>query len=263
MTGALLVLSSCGGQSNSVPTTTTLAPLTAEEVATIALPYFENFAMGTAGGFDRMKALAFIGQAQDYYLHQRYLAWAGAGRDEAAEVRREGAVIKICNRQTAFDDSCADYTKYSNFALSADRTKVMSFDIQDEPAIDRLSTGDVEMCRTGDDSCSPEGNSLSLEILTLYLTSHDFLTLTYKFQRGKKWKYDMRVKKVEIIKSDGSKVSSDDFSKGMPSQGKSKFGYATFPGLRNAFKNDVLKGEITIGFSGYGDSTKMSFTLRP
>ena len=264
VTGALLVLSSCGGSSNSVPTPTTLAPPTAEEAATIALPYLENFAMGTAGGFDRMKALAFIGSvAQDYYLHQRYLAWAGGGSSEAKEVRREGAIIKICNRQTTFDDTCASYTKYSNFALSGDRTKVNSFDIQDEPAQGRLSAGDVEMCRTGDNSCSPKGDSLNLEILTLYLTANDSLALTYKFQRGKKWEDDMRVKSVVIIKSDGSKVSSDDFSRGMPNRGKSKFGYAYFPGLRNAFKNDVLKGEVIIGYRSYSNSFKMSFTLRP
>jgi len=264
VTVALLALSSCGGSSNSVPATTTLAPLTAEEAATIALPYLENFAMSTAGGFDRMNALAFIGSvAHDYYLHQRYLAWAGGGFGTASEVRREGAVIKLCNRQTAFDDTCASYTKYSNFALSGDRTKVNSFDIQDEPAQDRLSTGDVEMCRTGDNSCSPKGDSLNLEILTLYLTADDTLALTYKFQRGKKWTDDMRVKSVVIIKNDGSKVSSDDFSKGMPNKGMSKFGYAFFSGLRNAFKNDVLKGEVVIGYPSYSNSFKMSFTLRP
>ena len=262
---AMFAMISCGGSSNSVPAATTLAPLTAEEAATIALPYLENFAMGTAGGFDRMKALASENSTADkYYQHQRYLSWAGGGSNTASEVRKDGAVIKLCNRQSAFDDSCASYSKYSNFVLSSDRSKVNSFDIQDEPAQNRLGTSFSGDCQTYNKSgsCEPLAKSLTLEFLSVYLSANDSLVVTYKFQRGSKWPNDMRVKGVIITKPNGSRVSSDDYSKGMPNEGKTKFGYASFEGLRGVFSPTVaLSGELIVQLQAYTSSFKLKFTV--
>lgn len=262
---AMFPLTSCGGSSNSVPATTTLAPLTAEEAATIALPYFENFAMSTAGGFDRMKAMSVKNSpAEEYFQHQRYLSWAGGGYEEASEVRRDGAAIKICNRQTTFDDSCASYSKYSNFVLSSDRTKVYTFDIQDEPLEDRIGNSSQEAdCRIFNDSyCGPTGNGLGLTVMSVYLSANDYVTITYKFERGSKWKDNMRVKAIRITKPNGSKVSSDDFSKGMPNKGKTKFGYASFEGLRGVFSPTVaLEGEVIVQWQAYSNSFDFKFTI--
>lgn len=262
---AILALISCGGSSNSEPATTTLAPLTAEEAATVALPYFENFAMHTAGGFDRMKALAKANSsAEKYFQHQQYMSWAGGGATEAREIRRDGAAIKICNRQTTFDDSCASYSKYSNFVLSSDRTKVDTFDIQDEPLQDRIGNSTQEFpCKVYKGSnCGPSGDSLELNILSVYLTANDYLSVTYKFQRGSKWSDDMRVKGVRITKPNGSKISSDDFSKGMPNKGKTKFGYASFKGLRGAFSPTLaLEGELIVQWQAYSDSFSYKFSI--
>jgi hypothetical protein len=262
---AMFAIIGCGGSSNSVPTTTTLAPLTSEETATVALPYFENFAMSTAGGFDRMKAMSVKNSpAEKYFQHQRYLSWAGGGYEEASEVRKDGAVIKICNRQTMFDDSCASYSKYSNFVLGSDRTKVDTFDIQDEPLEDRLGVSSQEFdCRTYNDSyCGPTGNGLGLTVMSVYLSANDYLTITYKFERGSKWKDNMRVKAIRITKPNGSKISSDDFSKGMPNKGKTKFGYASFEGLRGVFSPTVaLEGEVIVQWQAYSNSFSYKFTI--
>ena len=262
---ATFSLASCGGSSNSVPTTTTLAPLTAEEAATIALPYFENFAMNTAGGFDRMKGLSNEDSfAEKYFEHQRYLSWAGGGGTEASEIRRDGATIKLCSRQNMFDDSCASYSKYSNFALSSDHTKVDTFDIQDEPLQDRIGSSSQELpCKVYNGSdCAQNGDSLRLTVLSVYLSAKDNLSITYKFQRGSKWSYNMRVKGVRITKPNGSKVSSDDFSKAMPNKGKTKFGYASFEGLRDEFSpTQSLEGELIVQWQGFTDTSIYKFTI--
>ena len=88
------------------------------------------------------------------------------------------------------------------------------------------------------------------------------MSVTYKFQRGSKWSDNMRVKGVRITKPNGSKISSDNFSKGMPNKGKTKFGYASFKGLRGAFSSTVaLEGELIIQWQEYSNSFIYKFTI--
>lgn len=264
MSCGLFVLSSCGGSSQTAPT---LAPLTSEEALEIALPYFENFALNTAGGFDRMKALTTESSpARRYYQHQRYLVWAGGGSTSAWEVRNDGQVIKLCGRLTMFDNSCASYTKYSNFVISKDRTKVKTFDIQDEPLDGRFGVVSQEFdCLTWNKSdCGPEGESLVLEVLTVLLNARDSLVLTYRSSRGSRLNYgDLRVAGVKIVRPDGSIVSSKDFSKGMPSRGKEKYGYALFTGLRSAFSSgQELDGELVLQWANSSRAGRYKFKIR-
>lgn len=269
MVCVLLALSGCGRSTIAESTTSTLVPLTAEERATIALPYFENFALNTAGGFDRMKALATRNSfARTYYQHQRYLAWAGGGSASAYEVRREGEVIKLCNRQTVFDNSCASYTKYSKFVLSDDRKTVTHFDVQDEPLNGRFGLYEQEYdCLVWNKSdCSGQGESLTLELLSVYLSANDELVLTYKSDRSSKLSYgNIRVKSVEIAKLDGTTVLSHGFSKEMPTRGKAKYGYASFKGMRSAFSmsslGQQLDGKIVLRWTNSARTFSYEFKI--
>lgn len=255
-----------GAAKSSESTTTTLPPLTPEMAVELALPYFENFAMSTDGGYDRMKDLAApSSSAYQYYQHQRYLWWALGKPDGADEVRVDGGDIKICNKQTVFDDSCASYTKYSGFQFNADRSKLDRFFVQDESVTERFWKVTPTNCWLTDStkfSCGSD-ESFDLEILTAYLSAADTLAITYRFTRGKEFNpdYGMRVKSVSIGEEGKKARTSKEFSKSVPVAGKNKLGYAFIEGLRGALSRGTLYGTLKWGYEGYSKSYEFDFVI--